>query len=70
VILSLVAAVATMIVRGFARDTTRIVTAREVRMQHERWLEAAATAPAIPRADEGRPANYGLALHEADGVVP
>ena len=70
VILFFVAAVATMIVRGFARDTTRIVTADEVRRQHRRWLDAVAEATAVSRAKEREPANAGLAIHEADGVVP
>lgn len=70
VILFFVAAGATMIVRGFARDTTRIVTADEVRREQRRWLDAVAAATAISRAEECEPANAGLALHEADGVVP
>ena len=44
-ILSFLAAVATMIIRGFARDTTRIVTAQKVRQEHHRWLDAAAARP-------------------------
>ncbi len=64
------AAVATMIIRGFARDTTRIVTAQEVREEQHRWLRAVAAASAIPRAQEETAANAGLSLHYADGVVP
>jgi cytochrome o ubiquinol oxidase subunit 1 len=63
VILFFVVAAVTVIVRGFARDTTRIVPADEVRQEHGRWLDAVA-------AEEREPANAGLALHEADGVVP
>lgn len=70
VILSVLAAVATMIIRGFARDTARIVTAQKVRQEHHRWLDAAATAHAISRAEERNPANDGLAQHEASGVAP
>lgn len=70
VILSFGAAVATMIIRGFARDTTRVVTAQEVRQEHQRWLRAVGAAIAISRADERTPANDGLAQHEANGVVP
>jgi cytochrome o ubiquinol oxidase subunit 1 len=70
VVLFFVAAVVTMIVRGFARDTTRIVMADEVRLEHRRWLDAVSVATAISRAEEREPANAGLALHEADGVVP
>ena len=64
------AAVVTMIVRGFARDTTRIVTAQQVRQEHRRWLDAVAAATAISRADERKPANDGLAEQRLDGVVP
>jgi cytochrome o ubiquinol oxidase subunit I len=70
VILSFLAVVATMIIRGFARDTTRIVTAQKVREEHHRWLDAAAASHAISRADERYPANDGLAQHEASGVAP
>ena len=70
VILSFLAAVATMIIRGFARDTTRIVTAQKVRQEHDRWLDAAAAVHAISRADERSLANNGLARHAVSGVVP
>ena len=70
VILVLLAAVATMIVSGFARDTTRIVPAQQVRQEQQRWIDAVAAATAISRADECKPANAGLAVQEYDGVVP
>jgi cytochrome o ubiquinol oxidase subunit 1 len=70
VVLSFGAAVATMIIRGFARDTTRIITAQDVQQQHLRWLDAVAETTAISRADECSLVNDGLGLHEADGVVP
>ena len=70
VILSLLAVIVTLIIRGFARDTHRIVNAEEVRREHGRWVDAVATATAIPRAVERTPANRGLARHEADGVTP
>ena len=70
VILSFLAVVVTMIVRGFARDTTRVVSASEVRKEHLRWIDAVASVTAISRADERTPANEGLAQHETDGVVP
>ena len=60
VVLFLSAAVATMIAAGFARDTTRIVTAQEVRREHGRWIAAASAVTAISRADEGNAANKGL----------
>ena len=70
VILSFLAAIASMIVRGFARDTTRVVPAQEVRQEDHRWIDAVAKATAISRADECTHANMGLALQEADGGVP
>ncbi|MEH6952950.1 cbb3-type cytochrome c oxidase subunit I (plasmid) [Nitrobacter sp. NHB1] len=70
VILAFAAAIAAMIIRGFARDTTRIVPAQDVRQQSDRWLNAVAVATAISRADERSPANDGLAQHQANGVVP
>jgi cytochrome o ubiquinol oxidase subunit 1 len=70
VVLMLVAAIASLIIRGFARDTTRIIPAQEVQREHQRWLDAVAKARAISRADESKPSNVGLALQAADGVVP
>jgi cytochrome o ubiquinol oxidase subunit 1 len=70
VVLMLAAAIASMVVRGFARDTTRIVSAQEVQREHQRWLDAVAQATAVSRADECTSANVGLALQAADGGVP
>ncbi|MES2402500.1 MAG: cbb3-type cytochrome c oxidase subunit I [Pseudomonadota bacterium] len=70
VLLSLLAGIVSMILRGFARDTTRIVSAREVQREHQRWIDAVARAAAISRVDECKPANVGLAMLAADGVVP
>ena len=70
VILSFVAAIASMIIRGFARDTTHVISADEVREQHQRWLDAVARVRAASRAVETTAANTGRALHEPDGVVP
>ncbi len=70
VVLTLAAAIASMVVRGFARDTIRIVSAQEVQREHQRWLDAVTQAPAVSRADECTPANVGLALQAADGGVP
>jgi cytochrome o ubiquinol oxidase subunit 1 len=61
VILFLVAAVVTMIVHGFARDTARIVPAQQVQQEHRHWLDTVATAKAISREDERKSANQGLA---------
>jgi len=70
VILSFVAAVASMIIRGFARDTTRIIRADEVRKEHQHWLDVVAHTTAVTRAVETEPANTGLAQHEANGASP
>ncbi len=70
VILSFAAAVASMVIRGFARDTTRIISADEVRKEHQHWLDAVARATAVSRAVETVPANTGLAQHEANGASP
>ncbi|MGH8316679.1 MAG: cbb3-type cytochrome c oxidase subunit I [Steroidobacteraceae bacterium] len=61
VLLCALAAVATMILRGFARDITGTVPAHEVRREHRRWLDAVHAATAITRAQEREPANQGLA---------
>ncbi|TAL95944.1 MAG: cytochrome ubiquinol oxidase subunit I [Rhodanobacter sp.] len=70
VILCFLAAIASMIIRGFARDTRRIVSAQQVRQEHHRWIDAVDQATAISRADECTSVNVGLARQEADGVVP
>ncbi|WP_414640175.1 cbb3-type cytochrome c oxidase subunit I [Bordetella sp.] len=70
VIFSSLGAAATMILRGFARDTTRTVPAQKVRQEHQHWLDAVAAARAISRAHEGTAANRGLAEQAAAGVVP
>jgi cytochrome o ubiquinol oxidase subunit 1 len=70
VVLAFLAAITSMIIRGFARDTTRIVSAQEVQREHHRWIDAVATATAISRADECNKANVGLALQATDGGVP
>ena len=69
VLLFTLAAVAAMIVHGFARDNTRIVSAQQVRLEHHRWLDAVAAATAISRADEGKSANQGLAEAANAGVT-
>ena len=68
VIASFIAAVASMIVHGFARDTTRIVPAEQVRQEHHKWLVAVAAARPISRADERKPVNQGLAGPAFGGV--
>lgn len=68
--LGFLAAIAVMMLRGFARNTTRIIKAEDVRRDYEHWISAAAAATAISRIDECTPLNTGLAQHEPDGVVP
>ena len=70
VVLALLAGIASVILRGFSRDTTRIVSAHEVQREHQLWIDAVAKAEAISRADECKPANVGLAMFAADGGVP
>lgn len=65
VILFSLAAIASMIGRGFVHDTTRIIPAQKVRQEHHRWIDAAAAATAISRADERSEMNQGLAAREA-----
>jgi cytochrome o ubiquinol oxidase subunit 1 len=69
VILSTVAVVATMIVSGFARNTTRIVPAQQVQREQRHWTDAAAAATAVLRSEECKPANAGLAVQEQAGVA-
>ena len=70
VILAFLAVIGSMIIRGFARDTTRIVSAQKVRREHLLWIDAVTMATAISRADECKSANVGLALQASDGGVP
>ncbi|MGB6488455.1 MAG: cbb3-type cytochrome c oxidase subunit I [Steroidobacteraceae bacterium] len=69
VILSALAVVATLILSGFARDTTRIVPAQQVRQGQQRWIDVAAAATAISRADECNSSNAGLAIQEYGRVA-
>ncbi|MFS8136524.1 MAG: cbb3-type cytochrome c oxidase subunit I [Thermomonas sp.] len=70
VITSALGAIAAMIARGFVRDTTRTISAQQVRREHSRWLDTVAAAVAITRAEECTSANVGLAQHQRDGTVP
>lgn len=70
VVLALLAGIASVLLRGFSRNTTRIVSAQEVQREHQLWIDAVAKAAAISRADECEPANVGLAMFAADGEVP
>ena len=65
VIASTLAVFATMIVRGFARNTTRTIPAAKVRVAHARWLGMVHATTPITRAVENRPVNRGLAVPPA-----
>ncbi|MGH6992651.1 MAG: hypothetical protein ACREEH_04870, partial [Caulobacteraceae bacterium] len=69
VILCVLAAIATIIARGFVRSLSRIVPADRVREEHRLWLEAVHAARPITRALEGASANQGLAELEPAEVV-
>ncbi|MGI4856055.1 MAG: cbb3-type cytochrome c oxidase subunit I [Janthinobacterium lividum] len=69
VIVSSVAVLVTMIVRGFARDTVRTIDAETIRAEHHRWIAAVRAATPIRRIDETKEVNAGLAQHAVDGVV-
>ena len=60
-IIGLLAIVAAVIARSFARDVHEIIPADEVERTEGRWLRAVAEATPIPREVEMRPANQGLA---------
>jgi cytochrome o ubiquinol oxidase subunit 1 len=60
-IIGVLAIVATVIARSFARDVHRIIPADEVERTERRWLRAVAEATPIPREVELRSANQGLA---------
>jgi cytochrome o ubiquinol oxidase subunit 1 len=60
-IAGLVFASGAVIARSFVRQTTRVISAREVKRTEARWLRAVAAAPAISRDDEITSANLGLA---------
>ncbi|MCW2337002.1 cytochrome o ubiquinol oxidase subunit 1 [Sphingobium sp. B2D3A] len=60
-ILGLLAVIATVIARSFARDTHRLIPASAVERTERAWLDAVARARPIPREMETAPANAGLA---------
>ena len=59
--LGVLAVIAAVIARSFARDVHRIVPAAEVERETERWLRTVSAARAIPREFETTSANQGLA---------
>jgi cytochrome o ubiquinol oxidase subunit I len=53
--------VGAMVGRGFARDTERVIPAREVERCHLRWLATVAVTQPVSRGEETTSANVGLA---------
>ena len=70
VILSTLAAIAVLILCGFARNTTRVIPAQQVQQEQQYWLDAAAAARPILRIDECQPSNAGLAEQDYAGGAP
>jgi cytochrome o ubiquinol oxidase subunit 1 len=68
VILAALAGIAALVVRGFQRGTEKIIPAAEVRRAHQRWVQAARSAPPITRGKERTSANKGRAALETVGV--
>ena len=60
---------ATMVARGFVRETHRTVAAAEVRAATERWLATVAATPQVTRAAEESSENAGLAVPATSGAV-
>ena len=61
VICGLLAIIATVIARSFARDVNKIIPVDEIERTERRWLRAAAAATPISREVEMTSANQGLA---------
>jgi cytochrome o ubiquinol oxidase subunit 1 len=59
------AVAATLILRGFVRNTDKTIPAREVEGAHEEWLRLIGTTPAVSRVQELDSANAGLSAHAA-----
>ncbi|WP_262927339.1 cbb3-type cytochrome c oxidase subunit I [Phytohalomonas tamaricis] len=68
VIASGVVALVAIILRGFVRNTSRIISAREVQETHERWLDIVNHTPGVSRAQEQTTANRGRALPPINGA--
>ncbi len=60
-IIGLLAIIAAVIARSFARDVHRIIPADEVERTERRWRHAEVRATPIPREVETTTANQGLA---------
>ncbi|MGH7046243.1 MAG: cbb3-type cytochrome c oxidase subunit I [Stellaceae bacterium] len=61
VIIGVLAIIAAVIARSFARDVRQIIPADEIERTERRWLRAVADATPIPREIEVTSANHGLA---------
>jgi cytochrome o ubiquinol oxidase subunit 1 len=59
-IIGVVAIIATVIARSFARDVDRIISADDVERTERRWLRSVADATPIRREMEMTSANQGL----------
>ncbi|MES1925549.1 cbb3-type cytochrome c oxidase subunit I [Salinisphaera sp. T31B1] len=60
-IVSLVGIWAAVIARSFYQDTEHTIPARQVREEHENWLQSLREIKAVTREQETTPANRGLA---------
>ncbi|HCV78793.1 MAG TPA: cytochrome ubiquinol oxidase subunit I, partial [Pseudomonas sp.] len=50
-----------VIARSFQRDTERLISAADIRREHEAWLDLVAATRAVNRDEETGPGNRGLA---------
>ena len=63
--LGFVVVVGAIVARSFARDVERTIAAEEVQRREHAWLDAVHKALPIPRRDETKPVNHGLARIDA-----
>jgi cytochrome o ubiquinol oxidase subunit 1 len=69
VVAGLLVVLAVVIGRGFARDTERIIPARELEQAYMRWLKTVAETRPISRNQEVEHTNAGLASHPVMGAA-
>ena len=60
-VLGLLVAWGAVIARSFQRDTERLISAADVRREHEAWLDEVAATRPVTRDEETSPGNRGLA---------
>ncbi|SHE72590.1 cytochrome o ubiquinol oxidase subunit 1 [Ruegeria intermedia] len=53
----------------FRTDTEEVVSAEDVRRQHEAWLDLVRTTPPVTRDHEGAPENAGLARPDLEATT-